>query len=102
VSISKNRVRSFGPVMTQDCGSEPDGNPVATFPPGHVSRLDNNGNLHVYRGVRTSGAADSRPSKLRDAASRLTINRSLVEERMSDRKQLADLNERNRKSYGQS
>ena len=43
MSTSKNRHMSFGPVMTMDCGmDEPNGNPVATFPPGHVVRhLDN-------------------------------------------------------------
>lgn len=92
MSTSRNREISYGPVMSMD--DEPDGNPVASFPPGHVSRMDSNGNLHVYRGVRSAGAADRRPSKLREAMSRIGTTQSLSEK-------LANINQRNRDRYDQ-
>jgi hypothetical protein len=99
MSTSKNRHTSYGPTMTLDCGNsadEPDGNPVASYPPGHVSRMDSQGNLHVYRGVRSAGAVDNRPSKLRDALTRLNTT-----DAQAQKKQLADLNQRNRERYSQ-
>jgi hypothetical protein len=109
MSTPKNRHMSFGPNMTIDCGigsDEPDGNPVASFPPGHVSRMATDGTLHVYRGTKSAGAADRRPSKLRDAMARMTPksgdNQQLnVLERAAASERLADINQRNRNRYDQ-
>jgi hypothetical protein len=107
MSTSKNRERSFGPVMSMDCAAdEPNGNPVASFPPGHVSRVDSSGTLHVYRGAPSAGAADRRPSKLRDAMARIkprsgdnqTLN---VLERAAASEKLAGINQRNRNRFDQ-
>lgn len=109
MSTSKNRERtlSFGPVMSMDqaCGAdEPDGNPVASFPPGHVSRMTSDGTLHVYRGTKSAGAADRRPSKLRDAMARIAPKSgdnqtNNIIERGLARAGLSEINQRNRNRY---
>jgi len=51
--------------------------PVATFPKGHEARVDDAGNLHIYR--KKAATADitgpetvfSKPSKLREALERI-------------------------------
>jgi hypothetical protein len=83
-------------------------NPVATFPPGHVSRLSTDGTLYVYKGdPAVGGITDSRPSKLRDAMSRITPksgdNQTLnVLERAVASEKLASINQRNRNRYDQA
>src|ERR1041385_8513651 len=96
MSTSKNRERSFGPVMSMDFATaEPDGNPVASFPPGHVSRMDSSGNLLVYRGAPSAGDADRRPSKLRDAMARISGDNQTLSEK------LASINQHNRDRFDQ-
>jgi hypothetical protein len=90
---------------TRDCGGDPQGEPVATYPPGHVSRMDDDGTLNIYKGELGS-TADGRPSKLREAAERLKLSRTTstnrnqrnqVLERAAASDKLATINQRNRR-----
>jgi hypothetical protein len=50
--------------------------PVATFPKGHEARVDDAGNLHIYRAKAptadtTPDTVYSKPSKLREALERI-------------------------------
>jgi hypothetical protein len=99
MSTSKNRHTSYGPTMTLDCGNnadEPDGNPVASYPPW--SRLAHGQPRQPARLPRCAlrGCRGRPPSKLRDALTRLN-----TADAQAQKKQLADLNQRNRERYSQ-
>lgn len=78
IHISEGARKALGGPTTDSSGL------VATFPKGHEARVDNDGNLHIYR-AKQGAAADTtpdlrKPSKLREALERINQrNRELYE-----------------------